>query len=174
MVKIRLTRALPIALSTAALIVSAWATPANAAGSQGTFSWRSGYNGRCVDADSNANGFNGTRIQLWDCKGNTWQGWVKYSDGTIRPSRNTKKCLDADLNTINNNGTRLQLWDCNKSLQQRWNIMQQSSSGIHRILSQYNGKCIDADLNTIGRNGTKMQLWDCNSKPQQGWRTLYL
>jgi hypothetical protein len=142
------------------------------AASHPIFVWQSVKSGRCVDADLNTIGSNGTKVQLWDCNRSAQQNWILYGDGTIRSSKNGK-CLDADLNTIGSNGTKVQLWDCNGKLQQKWSISGGTTSATHRIVSQYTYRCVDADLNTIGGNGTKVQLWDCNSQPQQGWRTLY-
>ena len=159
-------------LLSSALAVSAWPSPASAASSTGTFVWRSIKSGRCVDADLNTIGANGTRVQLWDCNHQAQQNWISYPDGTIRSSKNGK-CLDADLNTIRGNGTKVQLWTCNGQLQQRWTIAPGSRSGSHRLISQHSGRCVDADLNTINSNGTRVQLWDCNSQPQQDWQTLY-
>jgi hypothetical protein len=163
---------LPAIGTAAALLVAGWAGPAQAASSTGVFNWVSVKSGRCVDADLNTAGSNGTKVQLWDCNRQVQQHWLTYTDGTIRSSK-TKKCLDADLNTINGNGTRVQLWDCNGSLQQKWSVSPGATNGSHRIISRYHGRCIDADLNTIGGNGTRVQLWDCNSQKQQDWRTLY-
>ena len=126
------------------------------------------YNGKCLDADANHLGVNGTRIQLWTCNGSTQQAFAFRGDGSIVSATSGGQfCLDADLNTIGTNGTKLQLWTCNSQAQQRWNY---GGQGTGDIRSAYNGgKCIDADLNTIGANGTKMQLWDCNGQRQQLW-----
>ncbi|MFF4132254.1 RICIN domain-containing protein [Streptomyces mirabilis] len=142
------------------------------AASHPIFVWKSAKSGRCVDADLNTIGTNGTKVQLWDCNHSAQQNWILYGDGTIRSSKNGK-CLDADLNTIGSNGTKVQLWTCNGKSQQKWSITGGTTSATHRIVSRYSYRCVDADLNTIGSNGTKVQLWDCNSQPQQNWRTLY-
>lgn len=139
--------------------------------SLGTFVWRGGHNGQCVDADLNTIRGNGTRVQLWGCNNTRQQNWQRWSDGTVRSSY-SGRCVDADLNTIRGNGTRIQLWDCNGSRQQQWYIGNQDGRGW-TFQTSFNGRCLDADLNTIGRNGTKVQLWDCNGSYQQRWRTLY-
>ena len=148
------------------LLVAVWAGPAAAA----SFNWVSVRSGRCIDADLNTIGANGTKVQLWDCNGQPQQRWTYYTNGTIKTAK-SRKCLDADLNTIGRNGTKVQLWDCNGSRQQQWTFIGGGVSGASRLISQYNGRCLDADLNTIRRNGTKVQLWDCNSQSQQDWRT---
>ncbi|MEU5592564.1 RICIN domain-containing protein [Streptomyces sp. NPDC020298] len=164
-------RKLALACGLAALLAASGTGPAQAA-SHPIFTWRSAKNGRCVDADLNTIGTNGTKVQLWDCNNSAQQNWVLYGDGTIRSSKNGK-CLDADLNTIGANGTKVQLWDCNNQLQQKWTITGGTTSATHQVVSRYSNRCVDADLNTIGTNGTKVQLWDCNNQPQQSWSTLY-
>ena len=167
------TMAIGVLLS--GLLVSAWSGPASAtsstsATSRAPFGLVSVRSGRCVDADLNTIGRNGTKVQLWDCNGQLQQRWSYYVDDTIRSSKN-RKCLDADLNAIGSNGTKVQLWDCNGSRQQKWTFVSGAVRGSLRVISQYNGRCLDADLNAIRGNGTKMQLWDCNSQAQQDWRT---
>ena len=74
--------------------------------------------GRCLDADLNTIGGNGTKVQLWDCNGQPQQKW--YYDGKFTHSGYNARCLDADLNTIGGDGTKVQLWDCNGQPQQQW------------------------------------------------------
>jgi len=81
---------------------------------------RSSLNGRCLDADLNTIGRNGTKIQLWNCNNQPQQGWVLDQNGAISSVRDPGRCLDADLNTIGGNGTKVQLWDCNDQRQQNW------------------------------------------------------
>ena len=83
--------------------------------------------GRCVHADLNSIGRNGTKVQLWDCNGQLQQRWTYYDD-TIRSSKN-RKCLDADLNAIRNNGAKVQLWTCNGSRQQKWTFISGAVDG---------------------------------------------
>lgn len=135
--------------------------------------------GRCLDADLNTIGSNGTRVQLWDCNGQPQQKWYidQYASqsGTIwQVLRNVAsgRCLDADLNSIQTNGTYVQLWDCNGQPQQEWRnviALQNQFSQAGPML----GRCLDADTNTIGGNGTRVQLWDCNAQNQQNWLYAY-
>jgi hypothetical protein len=125
---------------------------------------RNVHSGRCVDADTNTIGANGTVVQLWDCNGSNQQRWREAYDSPPRIlNRRSFRCLDVDTNTNGANGSKVQLWDCNRGLQQNWYIDGES------IRTRYYNKCLDADLNTIGANGTKMQIWDCNGSPQQRW-----
>ncbi|GAA4038909.1 phospholipase A2 [Nonomuraea soli] len=82
---------------------------------------------KCLDADLNTIGGNGTKVQLWDCNGQSQQFWIvtgkDHRGYEIRNGRDVTKCLDADLNTIGGNGTRVQLWDCNGQSQQRWRTL---------------------------------------------------
>ena len=72
--------------------------------------------GRCLDANWQRIGQNGTPIQLWDCLGGgqTNQVWWVFQDGnrnyTIENVYNYR-VLDADLSQIGHNGTPVQLWD---------------------------------------------------------------
>ncbi|GAB7188471.1 hypothetical protein ATKI12_8302 [Kitasatospora sp. Ki12] len=131
----------------------------------GQYRFHSNYNGKCLDADLNTIGANGTKVQLWDCNGWTNQNWTIWTDGNIDyiQSNYSGRYLDADLNTIGANGTKVQLWDFNGWTNQRWN------AASYGWVNGYNGRVLDADLNTIGANGTKVQLWDSNSWSNQGW-----
>ena len=90
--------------------------PAKAA--LGPYQLRSSFNSRCLDADTNTIGGNGTKVQLWDCLGGGQynQYWRLSSTGFAGVYRITSyyngRCLDADYGTIADNGTRVQLWDC--------------------------------------------------------------
>jgi hypothetical protein len=131
------------------------------------YPFRIAVNGRCLDADRNTTGGNGTKVQLWDCNGKPQQMWTSQPDGTL-VNRWSGRCLDADRSTTGGNGTKVQLWDCNGDVQQQWDSL---GDGSHPMRVAWTGRCLDADLNTIRRNGTKVQLWDCNGQRQQSWRT---
>ena len=121
-----------------------------------------GFVGKCLDADSNANGANGTRIQLWACNGWANQKWRLLADGTIRGFGG--KCLDADSNANGANGTLVQLWDCNGWANQKWQVLT-----VYCTIRGFGGKCLDVDSNANGANGTRIQLWDCNGWANQKW-----
>jgi predicted RNA-binding protein len=146
----------------------------------GPYRFKSSYNNRCMDADLNTIGGNGTKVQLWDCLGANQnnQGWYFESTATVgvyrvRSQYNVNKCLDADLNTIAGNGTKVQLWDCIGTGQanQLWTLISTRFGNVYHLTSRYNGRCLDADLNTIAGNGTKVQLWDCfgDNQLNQDW-----
>ena len=75
---------------------------------------------RCLDADLNTIGSNGTKLQLWDCLGNPNQKWTR-SGAQLRSAQNDA-CLDGDTNTIDGDGTKVQLWQCLSDTQtnQHW------------------------------------------------------
>jgi hypothetical protein len=118
------------------------------------------YSGRCLDADLNTIGGNGTKVQLWDCNGQSQQQWylTPYGGGYQIKNGRSGRCLDADLNTIGTNGSRVQLWDCNGSPQQTW--IPGYSGSVTDLFNHYSDRVLDADRNTIGRNGTVVQMWD--------------
>lgn len=124
---------------------------------------------RCLDADLNTLGRNGTKVQLWDC--------ITFADGTVPAnqawfiteipegyyrfqSAASRRYLDADLNTINRNGTKIQLWDYMPGGQNQWFDVTVIPEGFLRIQNVYSNRYLDADLNTLKRNGTVVQLWD--------------
>lgn len=131
------------------------------------------YSMRCLDADTNTIGNNGTKIQLWSCTGANNQHWNRDPGGNGGTNNgemtNTQsgRCLDADLSTIGSNGTKIQLWNCTFANNQQW-----YTPGDGTIRNVQSGRCLDADLNTIGSNGTKVQLWDCNGGRNQQWLTV--
>jgi hypothetical protein len=122
--------------------------------------------GRCLDADTNTIGDNGTTVQLWDCWGGDNQQW--YRDGRQIRNRASGRCLDADTNTIGDNGTTVQLWDCWGGDNQQWTKW----VGEDQIQNWLSDRCLDADTGTIGDNGTKVQLWDCWGGDNQQWSIL--
>lgn len=124
---------------------------------------------RCLDADLNTLGGNGTKVQLWTC--------IRFPDDTVPANQAwfiteipegyyrfqnaaSGRYLDADLNTINRNGTKIQLWDYMPGGQNQWFDVTVIPEGFLRIQNVYSGRYLDADLNTLGRNGTVVQLWD--------------
>jgi hypothetical protein len=132
--------------------------------------------GRCLDADANAIGANGTIVQLWDCNGSVEQQWQVISEpggtGTYIGLRNADsgRCLDADTNTINKNGTTIQLWDCNSSAEQSWQVNPHAYDAFNLLNTDAPlAPMLDADSTTIGANGTKVQLWANQYDTNQMW-----
>jgi hypothetical protein len=126
--------------------------------------------GKCLDADANTQGVNGTKIQIWDCVGDSNQQWkwqnCQTNGACELVSTAYGKCLDADANTQGIDGTKVQLWDCVGGTNQYWII---SNALRNTYISLAYGKCLDADANTQGVNGTKVQLWDCIGGTNQQW-----
>lgn len=124
---------------------------------------------RCLDADLNTIGGNGTKVQLWDC--------ISFPDGTVPAnqawfitqipegfyrfqSAASGRYIDADLNTINRNGTKIQLWDFVPGGQNQWFDVTTIPEQFLRIQNVHSGRYLDADFDTLRRNGTVVQLWD--------------
>jgi hypothetical protein len=123
-------------------------------------------NGRCLDANLDLIGQNGTPIQLWDCWGGQNQGWdIKFHFASSAQLFETGKCIDANLGFIGQDGTPIQLWDCWGGQNQAWFFNSDGS-----ITNRQSGRCLDADLGTIGQKGTLVQLWKCSGGANQKWR----
>src|SRR6185295_13982817 len=115
--------------------------------------------GRCIDVP-NATQTNGTRVQLWDCNGQSNQQWT-YTAGKQLQVYGSK-CLDANGQGTAN-GTAVIIWDCNGQANQQWNL---NSNGT--ITGVQSGLCLDA--NSAGTaNGTRLILWSCNGQSNQQW-----
>lgn len=136
---------------------------------------------RCLDADLNTIGANGTRVQLWDCNNQLQQQWFvgQWGNYNYFVNQASGRCLDADTNTAYWDGGVVQLWDCNNLPQQKWGVWVHDSAqravGFwnqwYEVNASYNNSLhyLDADLNTIGANGTKVQTWTSNLQTQQIW-----
>ncbi|MFI7434254.1 non-reducing end alpha-L-arabinofuranosidase family hydrolase, partial [Micromonospora haikouensis] len=115
--------------------------------------------GRCVDVP-NATQTNGTRVQLYDCNGQSNQQWT-YTAGKQLMVYGSK-CLDAN-GAATANGTGILIWDCNGQSNQQWNV---NSNGT--ISGVQSGRCLDV---WGTGNGQQIQLYDCHGQANQQWRT---
>lgn len=115
--------------------------------------------GRCLDV-TEASQTNGTRVEIWDCNGQSNQQWTSTTAGELRVYGS--KCLD-----VNNNGTAdgtsVIIWDCNGQNNQKWRLNSDGS-----ITAVGANKCLDVPNNATS-NGTYLQIWTCNSGPNQHW-----
>ncbi|GGN11272.1 endo-1,4-beta-xylanase [Actinoplanes campanulatus] len=109
--------------------------------------------GRCIDVPS-ASQTNGTRVQLYDCNGQTNQQWTLTSSKqlTVYGSR----CLDA---AGSGNGSAVQIYSCNGQANQQWNV---NSNGT--ITGVQSGRCLDV---WGTGNGQQVQIYDCNGQANQ-------
>ncbi|MFB9237739.1 non-reducing end alpha-L-arabinofuranosidase family hydrolase, partial [Plantactinospora siamensis] len=111
--------------------------------------------GRCIDVP-NATQTNGTRVQLYDCNGQSNQQWTYTSSKQFTVYGN--KCLDANgANTAN--GTAVIIWDCNGGANQQWNV---NSNGT--ITGVQSGRCLDV---WGTGNGQQVQIYDCSGQANQ-------
>jgi hypothetical protein len=118
--------------------------------------------GKCLDADSNRDGANGTNVQLWECHGGLNQKW-RIKDSKIESVAYPGMVLDADSNRDGANGTNVQLWQDNNGFNQRWKI---EDSKIRSVA--YPDRILDVDSNRNAENGSNLQLWqDLNSANQK-------
>src|SRR6266536_1809275 len=113
---------------------------------------------KCVD-DNNGSGTPGTKVQMWDCDGNTAaQNWTVNSNGTLTIAGG---CMDI-TSAKSANGTLIELWTCNGGANQQW----QAQSG--ELVNPTTGKCLD-DPGSNTTNGTQLVLWTCNGGANQHW-----
>jgi len=106
-----------------------------------------GQSGRCVDVP-NASHNNGTRVQLYDCNGQSNQAWTYTSSRQLQVYGNM--CLDA---AGTGNGAAVQIYSCNGQSNQQWNV---NSNGT--ISGAQSGRCLDV---WGTGNGQQIQLYDC-------------
>ena len=113
---------------------------------------------KCVD-DNNGSGTNGTKVQIWNCDGNTSaQNWTVNSNGTLTIAGG---CMDI-TGTKYTNGTLIELWTCNGGANQQWT----ASNG--EIVNPHSGMCLD-DPASNTTNGTQLILYACNGGNNQKW-----
>ncbi|GIE90766.1 endo-1,4-beta-xylanase [Actinoplanes regularis] len=110
--------------------------------------------GRCVDVP-NASQDNGTRVQLYDCHGQTNQQWTLTSSKQLTVYGGSR-CLDA---AGSGNGSAVQIYACNGQANQQWNV---NSNGT--ITGVQSGRCLDV---WGTGNGQQVQIYDCNGQANQ-------
>ncbi|SFF89519.1 endo-1,4-beta-xylanase, partial [Actinoplanes philippinensis] len=109
--------------------------------------------GRCVDVPG-ASQNNGTRVQLYDCNGQTNQQWTLTASNQLTVYGN--RCLDA---AGSGNGAAVQIYSCNGQTNQQWNV---NSNGT--ITGVQSGRCLDV---WGSANGQQIQIYDCNGQANQ-------
>jgi len=113
---------------------------------------------KCVD-DNNGSGTNGTKVQIWNCDGNTSaQNWTVNSNGTLTIAGG---CMDI-TGAKYTNGTLIELWTCNGGANQQWT----ATNG--EIVNPHSGMCLD-DPASNTTNGTQLILYTCNGGNNQKW-----
>jgi endo-1,4-beta-xylanase len=109
--------------------------------------------GRCVDVP-NASHDNGTRVQLYDCNGQTNQAWTLTSSRQLTVYGSM--CLDA---AGSGNGSAVQIYSCSGQANQQWNI---NANGT--ITGVQSGRCLDV---WGTGNGQQVQIYDCSGQANQ-------
>ncbi|MEV4514276.1 endo-1,4-beta-xylanase [Dactylosporangium sp. NPDC049525] len=109
--------------------------------------------GRCIDVP-NASHNNGTRVQLYDCNGQSNQQWTATSSRQLTVYGNM--CLDA---AGSGNGSAVQIYSCNGQTNQQWNV---NSNGT--ITGVQSGRCLDV---WGTGNGQQVQIYDCSGQANQ-------
>jgi hypothetical protein len=84
---------------------------------------------KCLDADLNSIGRDGTKVQVWDCTGAQNQQWApalalgssaRQLVYSASPAASTFDVLDEDNGGGNVNGAKVQLWSQNGAPNQAW------------------------------------------------------
>jgi endo-1,4-beta-xylanase len=114
--------------------------------------------GRCIDVP-NASHNNGTRVQLYDCNGQSNQQWTYTSSKQLTVYGNM--CLDA---AGSGNGAQIQIYSCNGQTNQQWNV-----NGNGTITGVQSGRCLDVWSTA---NGQPVQLYDCSGQANQQFRLV--
>ena len=114
--------------------------------------------GRCVDVPNSSHN-NGTRVQLWDCNGQSNQTWTYTSSKQLLVYGNM--CLDAGGS---GNGAGIQIYSCWGGANQQWNL---NSNGT--ITGVQSGRCLDV---WSTNNGQQIQLYDCSGQANQQFRLV--
>ncbi|BCY09887.1 endo-1,4-beta-xylanase [Actinoplanes sp. L3-i22] len=109
--------------------------------------------GRCLDVPSSSQ-TNGTRVQLYDCNGQSNQTWSLTSGKQLMVYGS--RCLDA---AGSGNGSAVQIYTCNGQTNQQWNV---NSNGT--ITGVQSGRCLDV---WGTGNGQQVQLYDCSGQANQ-------
>ncbi|MDG4830645.1 PHB depolymerase family esterase [Solwaraspora sp. WMMD1047] len=108
---------------------------------------------RCIDVPNSSRN-NGTRVQLYDCHGQTNQSWTYTSNRQLQVYGNM--CLDA---AGSGNGAAVQIYSCHGQTNQQWNV---NSNGT--ISNVQSGRCLDVWSTS---NGAQVQLYDCHGQTNQ-------
>ena len=114
--------------------------------------------GRCIDVPNSSQN-NGTRVQLYDCNGQTNQPWTYTSSKQLTVYGNM--CLDA---AGSGNGSAVQIYSCNGQTNQQWNV---NSNGT--ITGVQSGRCLDV---WGTGNGQQVQIYDCNGQANQRFQLV--
>ncbi|MEH0827358.1 MULTISPECIES: ricin-type beta-trefoil lectin domain protein, partial [unclassified Micromonospora] len=114
--------------------------------------------GRCIDVP-NSSQSNGTRVQLYDCHGQTNQRWTHTSSRQLTVYGSM--CLDA---AGSGNGSAVQIYSCNGQTNQQWNV---NSNGT--ITGVQSGRCLDV---WGTGNGQQVQIYDCNGQANQRFQLV--
>ncbi|MFI6160323.1 MULTISPECIES: endo-1,4-beta-xylanase [Micromonospora] len=114
--------------------------------------------GRCIDVP-NVSQSDGTRVQLYDCHGQSNQQWTYTASKQLTVYGS--KCLDANGS---GNGAAVQIYSCNGQANQQWNV---NSNGT--ISGVQSGRCLDV---WGTGNGQQVQLYDCHGQANQQFRLV--
>jgi Ricin-type beta-trefoil lectin domain len=121
-----------------------------------------GFWGKCMDVRGYGTA-NGTKVQTWDCTGNSNQAWwpdLGWFTSGLR-SLQTNKMLD-DNGASNTNGTQLQIWDrANYYNAQSWRM-------VSSMVRGHAGLCLDVAY-ANNTNGNPVWMWDCYGGWAQRW-----
>jgi Ricin-type beta-trefoil lectin domain len=123
-----------------------------------------GESGRCLDADTNTLGENGTKVQLWACHSGKNQQWAYNWETRTLTNVASGRCLDADLGNDDN----VQLWDCHGFANQQW---LDDPDGLTLRNVAYD-LCLSADTDNTDGDGARVELLPCDDAPARQWKFI--
>jgi len=133
-----------------------------------TFNWK------CLDADANA-GWNGTKVQLWDCNAQSQQIWTLRQDPylpgyQIVNNRFPGMCLNADDSAgTYPNGARVQLWECHDGWSNAvWRLSGNSNNWVLATAARPD-MVLDGDVSQGDVNGMKANMYTNYRTANQVW-----
>src|SRR5262249_10778327 len=113
---------------------------------------------KCADLND-GQGYNGNKVQMWDCG-----GYLPPQQGTMKPNgiiTSGGGCLDI-YGAVYTDGTPVRWNTCNGGANQQWRM----DNG--QLVNPASGKCLD-DPAANTANGTELKLYACNGGTFQKW-----
>lgn len=139
----------------------------------GPYYVHSGIWNKCLDADTNTIGGNGTKVQVWDCNYQYQQRWWLWAvDGHGQYYIGAPvggRVLDAHLSTAPANTTKVQLWDFNGHWNQNWSLVTNGGVALTGTNAWLDAHAGGGGLPSFPANGARAQLYQWVGNANQKW-----